>query len=103
VSYKEEYEDLKNRYDALQQTIADIKARKKFAEERVKEVKKQLLAVTKGKDPKEVLEKLQKEIESRMSGVRDAVMSIEAKVEASKLGDTEILADDELDNLMEGD
>jgi hypothetical protein len=101
--YKEEFDDLTERHDSLKQTIADVEARKKLAEETIKKLDKTLLEATKGKDPGKVLDKLRNEIEARMNTLRDSVMVIEAKVEASKLGDVDALVDDELDALMQPD
>ena len=98
--YKEDYDDLKERYEAFTKAFAEFKVRKNLAEKELVKVTKKIQELTKGKKVEDVMEKLSKEIESRLSGVRDAVLALDEKIKASKLGELTEFVDEELDEFI---
>jgi len=83
MSYKADYNRAKQRYDTLTQNVADIKAKQKVARSELKKVVSKLRELTKAKDPQQVLEQLEKEIETRLEMVNDKVREFEEVLEHS--------------------
>jgi archaellum component FlaC len=93
TSLKDEYKALKTKHDKLKDTISSLQGKKEVAEKELKKIDVDLSNLTKGKDPYELLEKLEKEIEVRLELIRGDVLKLEREVE-SFLVDEEPLFDD---------
>lgn len=85
MSLKAEYSRVKAQYDRLKQNIADVKAQQKVAKVELKGVVTEIKGIVKDKNPREVLDKLEKEIETRLEMVSDKVHEFESVLDGTPL------------------
>lgn len=93
TSSKSEYEALKTKQETLKDNISTLQGKKEVAEQELVKIDAELKKLTKGKDPQEVLAKLDKEIEVRLELIRGDVTKMEREVELF-MSDEEVITDE---------
>ncbi len=81
TSLKDEYESLKTKHANVKENIATLLGKKEVADKELKKIDEELKALIKDKNPQEVLEKLEKEIEVRLEMLRSDILKMEREVE----------------------
>lgn len=105
MSYKERYQVLLEQYKDMERTILEAQASKKTAEQQKKELEGKIrtllkLKVFSAEETEKILQKIEKEIETRLNILTEKVQEYEQKLSGFETEDVKASSDD-MNNILE--
>ena len=105
MTYKEKYQGLLGRYKDIERTVLEAQASKKAAGEQKKELEKKIKTLLKLKvftpeEAEKVLQKLEKEIETRLNVLTERIQEYEQELSEFKTEDG-LASSDDVNNVLE--
>lgn len=105
MTYKERYRGLLEQYKGMERTVLEAQASKKAAGEQKKEIEEKIKTLLKLKmfspeEAEKVLQRLEKEIETRLNVLTEKVQEYEQKLSEFETEEVETPSDD-MNNVLE--